>query len=68
MKTMPDRYGELPFLADAVADILTRGEYADVTGKYFDRSTRISRSSELSYNEENAKKLWDISLEMTGLQ
>lgn len=63
-KTMPDRYGELPVSADAAADILTKDEYANVTGKYFDRSTRIARSSELSYSEKNAKELWRSSEEM----
>ena len=46
------------------ADILTKDEYANVTGKYFDRSTRIARSSELSYSEKNAKELWRSSEEM----
>ena len=65
-KTMPDRYGELPVSADAAAAILTGDEFAKVSGVYFDRSTRTARSSELSYDETNAKELWLSSEEMTG--
>ena len=30
-------------------------------GKYFDRSTNYVKTSELSYNSNNAKELWDLS-------
>lgn len=42
-------------------------EVAGVTGKYFDRCRPV-RSSPLSYNEETARRLWQVSLQLTGLQ
>ena len=30
-------------------------------GEFFDRSTNSVKTSELSYNEQNAKELWDLS-------
>jgi retinol dehydrogenase-14 len=41
-------------------------EVEGVTAKYF-INKQEQKSSEDSYNEEYAKKLWDISVEMTGL-
>ena len=41
-------------------------EVEGVTGKYF-INKQEQKSSEDSYNDEYAKKLWDISMEMTGL-
>jgi retinol dehydrogenase-12 len=40
-------------------------EVAEVTGKYFVKSTAVS-SSAVSYDKAAARKLWDVSLEMTG--
>lgn len=40
-------------------------EVGGVTGKYFDKKVP-RRSSEATYDELLAKKLWDISLNMTG--
>jgi len=37
-----------------------------ITAKYF-VNKQEQKSSEESYNEENAKKLWDISIKMAGL-
>lgn len=41
-------------------------EVEGVTGKYF-VNKQPKRSSDESYNEENAKRLWEISAEMTNL-
>lgn len=41
-------------------------EVVGVTGKYF-INKQEQESSEDSYNQEYAKKLWDITLELTGL-
>lgn len=41
-------------------------EVEGVSGKYFEKKVP-RRSSETSYDEALAKKLWDISLRMTGL-
>ncbi|MFW9950640.1 MAG: SDR family oxidoreductase [Candidatus Thorarchaeota archaeon] len=41
-------------------------EVRNITGKYF--AKKISKESSIeSYNKENAKKLWDTSIKMTGL-
>ena len=41
-------------------------EVETVTGKYFVRE-KERRSSDVSYNEEFAKRLWEMSEQMTGL-
>ena len=41
-------------------------EVEGVTGKYFDQSRPV-RSSAVSYAEEPARRLWEVSLAMTGL-
>lgn len=64
---MPERFGVLSVSADAAADILSKEEYGNMTGKYFDRSTNTAGSSELSYNETNAKELWDAAVKLTGI-
>jgi len=42
-------------------------EVEGVTGKYFYRK-KPRASSKLSYDQEIAKRLWDLSEEMTGLK
>jgi len=47
--------------------LASSSEVEGITGKFFvNKETR--KSSEESYNEENAKKMWRISVEMTGLK
>ena len=41
-------------------------EVQNITGKYF-ANKAPKKSSEESYNIENAKRLWDISIKLTGL-
>lgn len=65
--TMPDRYGKLTTSSDALAELVTEDQFGSVSGEYFDRSTNTARSSELSYNVDNARELWSESLKMTGL-
>jgi hypothetical protein len=45
-------------------------ELANTTGKYFPSHARWSaaRSSEVSYDAEKARALWDASVRMSGLQ
>ena len=64
---MPERYGNLEKSSDALAALVTGDEFAEISGEYFDRSVFPARSSELSYNCDNAKELWDASLRYTGL-
>ena len=66
-KTMPDRYGELGTSSDALAKLATDDAYKSISGEYFDRSTNTAKSSELSYNKENEKELWEKSCAYTGL-
>jgi NAD(P)-dependent dehydrogenase (short-subunit alcohol dehydrogenase family) len=50
-----------------LASIMTDEKYKDITGKYFDRENE-TRSSDLSYNTENAKNLWQRSIELVHLE
>ena len=65
--TMPERYGELETSSDALAQIATEDRFSKVSGAYFDRSTNIKESSELSYSRDNAEELWKKSLEYCGI-
>ena len=46
--------------------VATSPDVEGVTGKYFDKCAERSSSSE-SRDEEKAKRLWDLSAEMTGV-
>lgn len=59
--TMPERLGNLNKSSSALAELMVNDKYKD-TGKYYDRSTNYINSSELSYNVENRKDLWEKSL------
>ena len=65
-QTMPDRFGDLSVSAQAAADILTDYRYLSPEAVYYDRSTNAAKSSPLSYLEENAKELWEISEKFVG--
>ena len=65
--TMPDRYGELGSSSDALAQIAADSRFFQTSGVYFDRSTNIKRSSNLSYSKEYREELWKKSLEYCGL-
>jgi hypothetical protein len=56
----PDKSGK------ALASLIINPELNETTGKYFD-GTREIKSSELSYNEENRKDLWNASVELSKL-
>ena len=66
-RTMPERCGDLGVSSRAAADILTREEFAGVSGKYFSMGTEAVKSSELSYSAENARELWEASVKLCGL-
>ena len=65
--TMPDRFGDLEKSSDALAEIAVSEQFANVSGKYFDRSTNTKQTSALSYDSENREELWRKSLEYCGL-
>ena len=57
---LPDRVGDLEKSSQALCDLITMENFK-ANGEFFDRSTNSIKTSELSYNEKNAKELWDIS-------
>ena len=65
--TMPERLGDLDKSSAALSELIVNDEYKE-SGKYYDRSTNYINSSELSYNVENRKDLWNKSLSITGLE
>jgi NAD(P)-dependent dehydrogenase (short-subunit alcohol dehydrogenase family) len=52
--------------AQAVVNLAASPELEGVTARYFNR-TKEARSSEISYDMNIAKTLWDVSLKLTGL-
>jgi NAD(P)-dependent dehydrogenase (short-subunit alcohol dehydrogenase family) len=50
-----------------LAGMMTNSQYENVTGKYFDRENE-TWSSDLSYNTENAKNLWQRSIKLVHLE
>ena len=54
---------------EALARMVTDPAYAGVTGKYFPSHTRWreARSSDLSYDTERARELWETSVRLTRL-
>ena len=66
--TMPDRLGDLDKSSTALSEVVMNEEFNNITGKYFDRSTKYINSSKLSYNEENRLELWNKSVEWTNLK
>lgn len=65
--TMPNRFGDLEKSSEALAELVTSEGLIKESGQYFDRSIHAIRSSELSYNEENARELWKTSEQYVGL-
>ena len=59
-ETYPERVGDLDKSSQALCDIITMENLTN-NGDYFDRSTKTIKTSELSYNEDNSKELWDLS-------
>ena len=65
--TMPDRVGDLEKSSDAYAELVTNDSLATTSGNYYDRSIYAIKSSPLSYNEDNARELWQSSEKLCGL-
>ena len=59
-KICPERMGDLNKSSQALCDIITM-ENLKNNGEFFDRDTKTIKTSELSYNENNAKELWEKS-------
>ena len=66
-KNMPERYGDVDHSSSALAELVYNEDIIYTSGHFYDRSIRPSFTSELSYNKENAKELWEKSAEYCGL-
>ena len=66
--TMPKRFGDLEKSSDAYAELVVNDELAVTSANYYDRSTTAIKSSELSYDMDNAKELWEASERLCGLK
>ena len=66
-QTMPERYGTLEVSSDVLASLLTSEEYEGISDQYFDRDNGPARSSDLSYDKDHAKELYEKSLLYCGL-
>ena len=62
---IPERYGDLDNSSSALAELTYSDDIILSSGHFYDRSTRPCFTSSLSYNEENAKELWEKSEEYT---
>lgn len=65
--SMPERYGDLEKSSDAYARLAAEDGVTVRWGQYYDRSIYAKKSSALSYNMENARELWEKSMEYTAL-
>ncbi|MET4781400.1 hypothetical protein [Glaciihabitans sp. UYNi722] len=62
------RVGSLDTSSNALANLATATPRLPLDGRYFDRTdVTDARSSELSYNEQNARELWRFSAAVTRL-
>lgn len=52
--------------ADAVLYVATSSEIEGLSGKYF-LNGAVRESAPVSYHEDQARRLWDVSAELTGL-
>ncbi len=55
------------YIADKIFNICTNQEYLNDSGKYFSKK-KITKSSDLSYDENLQDELWEKSLEMINTQ
>ncbi len=53
--------------AETVVYLASSVEVKDVTGEYLEK-LKVKKSSDESYNEEIAKRLWDVSTQLTHLE
>ena len=58
---MPDRLGNLDTSSTALSELIL-DDSLNISNEYFDRSTKTIKSSDLSYDENNEKELWDASI------
>ena len=56
----PEVFADLKDSSKALYEIITN-ENIKNNGEFFNKSTKTTKTSELSYNEDNWKELWDVS-------
>ena len=61
----PERYGNLDNSSSALAELAYAEDIIMSSGHFYDRSIRPCFTSALSYNEANARELWEKSEEYT---
>ncbi len=52
--------------ADAIMFVATSPELAQISGAYFDRTRRV-RADDQAYDAEARRRLWELSMRLTGL-
>lgn len=62
---MPERYGDLDKSSTALAELVYSEDIIQTSGNFYDRSTKAIATSPLSYDEKNARELWEKSSEYT---
>lgn len=63
LQSVSDRVGSLEHSGKELADLITSPRYKHVTARYIDRGKDIL-SSQLSYNTENSRELWEASMDL----
>ena len=53
--------------AETIVYLATADDAANLTGQYWEKS-RVKKSSEESYDEDIAQRLWDVSVKLTHLE
>jgi len=66
LQSVSDRVGSLEHSGKELADLITAPRYEQVTARYIDRGKDTS-SSLLSHSLENARELWEASMELVQL-
>ena len=57
-RTKPHRFGDLAKSSDAYARLVVDHALATTSANYYDCSATVIPSSDLSYDEANARELW----------
>lgn len=67
LQAMADRVGSVESSSGALAGLVTGPAGGETSGAYYDRKFGPIPSSPLSYDGKNARELWDVSVQLTGL-
>ena len=67
-RAMPHRFGDLAKSSDAYARLVVDDALATESANYYDRSTTAVPSSDLYYDEANARELWVECMRLCALR